>query len=341
MKNNIIGSLFCLLSTTLWSQTSPTSFPDSVGLATLLKEHQVPGLAFGLFENNKLAGTFYLGTGQEGQAIGQHTLFNTASLTKSLTAYLTLQLILVEEQPLDEPLHRYWIDPDVAEDDRHQMLTPHLLLTHQGGFANWRWMEEGGQLRFQFAPGTQFGYSGEGYEYLRRALEVKYQQDFRTLAQRYVFAPLSMERTYLSWQPNLATNQYAGEFDATGQAYEVTKTEPNAADDLITTLADLGHFCESVLGSLPNQKEFYSSQVSPRPGLTFTHGWVRMNDLPNGEYALLSAGSDQGVNALMVLLPESGRGMIALTNGDGGRAVVMKLLAATLGDAGEEILSRF
>ena len=41
---------------------------------------------------------------------------------------------------------------------------------------------------------------------------------------------------------------------------------------------------------------------------------------------LLGAGSDKGVNAIILLLPESKRGLVALTNGDNGRKIVMGLI---------------
>ena len=63
--------------------------------------------------------------------------------------------------------------------------------------------------------------------------------------------------------------------------------------------------------------------------------------LPNDEYALFNAGSDTGINALIVLLPKSKRGLVVMTNGDNGRQLAMKSIAFTLGDVGKEILDRF
>ncbi|MEL6538076.1 MAG: serine hydrolase domain-containing protein, partial [Bacteroidota bacterium] len=233
MKNRILGLCLALLPSTLFSQTSPSLPPQEV-LHSFLQEHQVPGLAVALIDEGKVMETQYLGTGMPGHSIDESTFFNTASLTKSITAFLTLQLIENGTLSLEEPLHPYWVDPDVVDDPRHQTLTPHILLSHQSGFANWRWMEEDEKLRFQFDPGTQFGYSGEGYEYLRRSLEAKQQSGFRSLVQENVFDPLHMENSHLSWVDEISEEQFAGEHKNLEEAYEITKSAPNAADDLIT-----------------------------------------------------------------------------------------------------------
>ena len=311
-------------------------------LDSLLAAHQVPGLALGLIEDGQALPPRYVGERAPGQPLPEKALFNTASLTKSMTAYLVMQLVEGGSLRMSESLAPYWVDPEIADDSRHVLLTPHVILSHQTGFANWRWMEEDGTLQFRFEPGSQFGYSGEGYEYLRRALEAKYHQDFRTLVDSLVFEPLGMHDSHLSWQADLDTARYAGEYADPKTPYAITVTEAGAADDLITTVEDLQRFVVALLKeTLPHHPEYFADQIAPRPGLAFSYGWVRMNDLQGESYGLLSAGSDQGVNALLILLPEEGKGMVALTNGDGGRAVVMQLLATQLGEGGRAMLGRF
>ena len=70
-------------------------------------------------------------------------------------------------------------------------------------------------------------------------------------------------------------------------------------------------------------------------------GWIIFQNLPNDEYALFNAGSDQGVNSLIVILPKSNRGLIVMTNGDNGRELAMKAVSVFLDDTGNQILERF
>jgi hypothetical protein len=58
----------------------------------------------------------------------------------------------------------------IPHDARHRQITPRMVLTHSPGFPNWR--PRGGQLTINFEPGTEFSYSGEGFVYLLRAVEL-------------------------------------------------------------------------------------------------------------------------------------------------------------------------
>ncbi len=84
-----------------------------------------------------------------------------------------------------------WTDPDIAYDERRNLLTPRICLTHQTGFANWRSMT-GSKLTFTFPPGTRYGYSGEGFEYLARFMEKKTGLSLDQQAKQLVFDPLGM-----------------------------------------------------------------------------------------------------------------------------------------------------
>lgn len=67
-------------------------------------------------------------------------------------------------------------DPDIADNPYVKKLTTRIILSHQTGFPNWRGNNADGKLTFEFEPGTKYQYSGEGYEYLRKALEKKFKK---------------------------------------------------------------------------------------------------------------------------------------------------------------------
>ena len=53
----------------------------------------------------------------------------------------------------------------------------------------------------------------------------------------------------------------------------------------------------------------------------------------------VSSGGDRGVNAVVILLPNSKQGLIVLTNGDNGFRLYHRLVVDLL-DLGEEIMNR-
>ena len=140
------------------------------------------------------------GEAAPGVSASNTTLYNIASLSKPISAEVILRLASAGKLSLDEPMWRYWIDPDLAADPRAKLLTPRMALDHQTGFANWR-RETGGRLALIRDPGTAFGYSGEGYQYVARFAEKKTGQPFEKLAQTLVFDPAGMTRTAYTDRP--------------------------------------------------------------------------------------------------------------------------------------------
>ena len=340
MRNILIFSTLVLFVST--KAQEKLFIPPADSIQSLLTKMDVPGVAIATIEAGVLNRLVSVGVVGADQPLPIDAIFNTASLTKSITAFLTVRLVQQGKLQMDEPLHTYWVDPDLAGDERVKLLTPDIILSHRTGFDNWRFMNEEKKLRFNADPGTRVTYSGEGYEYLRRALEKKFGQSFRELVEAHVFGPLQMTSSYLSWDEEVGKKVYAGEFKGLGNPYEITKSEPNAADDLLSTAEDLGSFCQHLILQVNEEgfAPYVEARADVKPGIRFSYGWIRFDDLPNGEYALFSAGSDAGVSALMCLMPESQRGFIALSNGE-NRGLVVNLMRMAFGEAGDEMVGRF
>jgi len=65
---------------------------------------------------------------------------------------VALKLVSQGKLSLDEPLYKYWTDPDIASDPGNKKITPRLILSHQTGFANWRWMNGGKKTEVRILP---------------------------------------------------------------------------------------------------------------------------------------------------------------------------------------------
>ncbi|MBC8884082.1 beta-lactamase family protein [Flavobacterium piscinae] len=106
----------------------------------LLEKSNVPAMGLGIIENGKLTKVEVYGTLDKIQKAPYNTIFKVASLTKPVFALTVLKLIDAGLLKMDEPLHQYWIDPEIKNDKRYKKLTPYLVLTHQTGFPNWRYL---------------------------------------------------------------------------------------------------------------------------------------------------------------------------------------------------------
>jgi len=179
-------------------------------------------------------------------------------------------------------------------------------------------------------------------EYLRKALEKKFNKSLQQLAEELIFQPLKMTDSRYVWDKNLDTARLAIGYDNNGKAYETVKnTEPNGADDLLTTIEDYGTFLASVMnGEGLSQKvfeEMTARQVASTKGKYFGLEF-EIYDLGNDRYALSHGGSDNGVQTIAFILPKTKKGLLIFTNADTGASLYEKLLQYYLGDSGQKLI---
>ncbi|MEJ5106337.1 serine hydrolase [Chryseobacterium sp. MYb328] len=316
-------------------------FNNDQEIENWLKENKIPTLGLGIIEDGELKQIKVFGDIQKGIPAPYNTYFNVASLTKPVTAMVALRLVSLGKWKLDESLDAYWIDSDIANDLRHKKLTTRLILSHQTGFPNWRWMNADKKLSFQFDPGTQYQYSGEGFEYLRRALEKKFGKTLDQLARELIFQPLQMNDTNYIWDQNTDESRFAIGYNEEGKPYPTEKNKTaNAADDLHTTIGDYGNFMVNVMNGKNLKPEVFQEmikkQIKIRDGIYFGLGFG-IYDLGNGNYALSHSGSDPGTRCITFVLPKSGKGIIIFTNTDNGTKIYEKLVLHYLGEEGRKI----
>lgn len=307
-----------------------------------LKENNVPALGIGIITDGKLKQIKVFGELKKSITAPYNTIWNVASLTKPVTAITVLKLVSSGKWDLDEPLYKYWIDPDIAKDPNLKLLTTRIVLSHQTGFPNWRSFNESGKLDFKFKPGTKYQYSGEGFEYLRKAIEKKFHKTLDQLAAELVFEPLKMTDSQLIWNDKIDVSRYALNYDNKGNPYEPTKNKiVNAADDLLTTVEDYSNFLCSVMNSDGLSKKVFddmtSHQVTTKKDKYFGLGF-EIYDLGNENYALSHGGADKGVQTIFILLPKTKQGLVIFTNVDDGYKVYENIVVHYLGENGRKIV---
>lgn len=343
LKATLLTLVLFLSGFSAEAQTNEPAGSDKDGhIQKLLKENKIPVLGLGVIKDGKLKEVKVFGELKQGEPAPLKTIFNVASLTKPVVALLTLKLVSAGQWSLDEPLDKYWVDPDLKDDPRHKKLTTRLILSHRTGFANWRWLNKSKKLEFGFEPGTKYQYSGEGLEYLRRALEKKFNKPIEKLADELIFRPLKMRDTRFFWDAGMDESRLATGYDTKGNAYKIYKpARANAADDLLTTVEDYGKFLLSVMTGNRLSKDVFnemvSHQVKTKENKYFGLGW-EIYDLGKGEYALSHGGSDEGVKTLVFLLPKSKQGLMIFTNSDNGTNIYEALITEYLKDSGRRII---
>jgi len=340
--------LILLTAIVVHAKAQETTFllKDDKQIEKLLKDNHIPALGVGIIKEGKLTQVKMFGELKAGTPAPYNTIFGVASLTKPVVAMLTLKLVDLGQWKLDEPLANYWIDPEVKNDPRHKKLTTRHVLSHQTGFPNWRWMHATKKLTFDFEPGTKFSYSGEGFEYLRKALEKKFKKPLDQLCDSLLFKPLGMTDSRFVWDHSIDESRFALWHDKDGNHTHPTvrHKELNAAANLLTTIEDYGRFGAWVInGAALSEhlfKDITTSQSTIDKASDMGLGWFLYNNLGNGEYAMLHTGIDPGRRTLILLFPKSKQGLIVMTNSDNGNQVYEKLISATFHDLGKAFIDK-
>lgn len=229
----------------------------------LLEQHGVWTAGVGIIRDGELVWTGYYGEQAPGIAASEDTQFDVASITKTVAAETILRLASQGRLSLDEPMADHWLEDDIADSPYASQITPRMALTHSTGFPNWRFLDEDNgwrfnpslPLRFLFEPGTSYGYSGEGFDYVARFAERRLDEDFETLVRQTIFEPLGMTGVSLSAREANADNIVTAR-DAEGvfhghycrpSGWCREEGEWSAADDLRVTVVDYARFMISAM----------------------------------------------------------------------------------------------
>ncbi len=321
-------------------------FDTDADINALLKRHKIASVGIGTIGDGQLQQVRTFGERKAGQPIAQDSLYKVASLTKPVTALTVLKLVAQGRWDLDEPVAKYFVDPEIQDSPHLMKLTTRHILNHRSGFPNWRYLTKDKRLTFEFEPGTKWQYSGEGFEYLRKALEAKFKPTtLDKLAAELLFMPLHMTDTHYRWEPGVEEGRYAQEHDEAGLPLPIERHETaNAAANLITTVGDYSRFLVHILEGAGLPKPLYDEFVRPRgeqkAGIAWGLGMQVLPGVDGEEFALVHTGGDLGTKALAVLLPKSRRGLLILSNAENGMVLWRKVVEEQLGEAGREVVRR-
>jgi CubicO group peptidase (beta-lactamase class C family) len=170
----------------------------------------IPGLSLAIINNGKTA--YYKNYGVKNietkEKVAHNTIFELCSVSKPVFAYFILTQVQKGILDLDTPLYTYCTDPKIdTANGYYKLLTSRMVLNHCSGFPNWRKDEDDSNpLYFINKPGTKYGYSGEGYQYLARVLGKilhKTDPELNDYFQKEVVKPLKINSMNFTWNDTL------------------------------------------------------------------------------------------------------------------------------------------
>ncbi len=93
--------------------------------------------------------------------VGDDTVFQAASLSKVVAAYIALRLVDAGQLDLDKPLWDYWQSPRTRDNPLARRITTRMVLDHTSGLPNWQISPSNPAidhtpLQSKFAPGGHY-----------------------------------------------------------------------------------------------------------------------------------------------------------------------------------------
>ncbi|RAK69424.1 serine hydrolase domain-containing protein [Hymenobacter edaphi] len=332
-------------------RVSPAATVQLRLLLALTEHYRIPGLQLVYTAPDGRTTTLSQGVQCRGEqpAVDDHTVFQAASLSKPVFAYLVLRLVDRGVLDLDAPLARYGLPHKHPQNQLvAARITARMVLRHTSGLPHWaeyadhvtRWQQN--VLTLKYPPDSLWHYSGEGYAYLQQVVEHLTGKDLQQLAREEVFGPLGMADSSFGWDARFTGRLCAGH-DSTGTPTLRRRfREPSAAFSLVSTATDYSRFVRALAqgtGLRPATHQLLLTASGPAarcgpPGSAGAHlGWglgVGLQESSRGR-ALWHWGDNVDFRNFFLVFADTGESVVFLTNSENGLRAAPPILNLFLG----------
>jgi len=331
-------------------------------IVQIMEKAGIPGISCAIINDSQIVYEQGFGLRKKDSTLtsDKYTIFNAASFSKTVFAYLVMLLsedgIIDLDKPLQEylekPLYEYPNYQDLIGDSRASLITARMVLSHQTGFPNLRFLTKDGKLKFLFEPGTGFSYSGEGIGLLQMVIEEITGIGLEELCKERIFEPFDMNYTSYVWQERFEEN-HAFPHDQYERPRPVQRRhKADAIGSMLTTAGDYARFLVGLLNSKGERRNLISSMFEPQIAITskskFGPGaWedtdkytnIRLSRTLGWGYfkshfgrAVFHTGHDLGNQNYHVVFLDKGIGAVLLSNSDNFESAARELFEAIIGD---------
>lgn len=316
-----------------------------------MKFYNVPGVSVAVFKDGKIlwSKTYGFADTQNKVEVSNNTMFQAASISKSVTAFAVLKLAEKSKLDIDRDINSYlksWKIPN-NEFTKDEKVTMRRLLNHTAGItvSGFQGYEKtdnipdtsgvldgkgnSPKIVVDAVPGTKFSYSGGGYVILQKLVEDVSKKTFAKFMKEEILMPLKMVDSTFDQFPE---KNVSFAYDKDGKAFKGGwHIFPELAPaGLWTTPTDLAKFSIAIQNSYKNVNDSYLSQTMAKEMLKPNNSWGLGVGL-RGEDELkyfFHGGSNPGFNSVMINFFDRELGIIVMTNADQGRTLTDEIVSS-------------
>ena len=259
------------------------------------------------------------------------TKFQIASLTKSFTAMLIMQLVNEGKLDLQKPISAYL--PDYPEENANK-INIHQLLTHTSGIPNVKsdkkvsrpedMVNQFANEPLNFAPSTNFEYSNSGYTLLGFIIETVTGKPYQKVLNEKIFEPLKMENSGFYKHRPIIKRMSSGYSTWYPDYFDVDKSDESSAysaGGLYSTVDDMLLWNNALTNESLLPKKYMDmifTKHSPDGDGHYGYGW-ELRKMPIGNTSktietIGHSGRISGYRTSIVRIPETNSCVILFSN---------------------------
>jgi len=310
-------------------------------VTSFMSAHCVPGLSIAVITDGELRWSNGYGFADVENSVRATpaTMYRSASIGKTMTATAAMQL--VDAGKLD--LHADIRDYCPAFPAKPWRITPWNLLTHTSGIRHYGGPHDREEQLsavhygsvvaalapfkddpLQFEPGTKWLYSTYGFDVLGCVIEGAAKTPFLTYMRDHVWLPAGMTSTRDDDPAAIVPNRAAKYTRVNGvlrNAPAIDMSNKMPAGGYLTTVVDLAHFIESLMGGRLVKAPTFAAMITPAKLTTgetvgYGLGWGVETDEWHGDRWTFHGGSTPGVSGFVAVMPKHRFAVAYLTNLD-------------------------
>ena len=329
---------------------SDVTAPEHLDLGEVLQRLNIPSVGIALIERGEVAWARAHGAGTS-----TRTLYQAASLSKTVAAVAALRLVQQGRLDLDRDVNAQLTSWRVPETDltRGRPVTLRGLLSMTGGIGvpGYLGYPPGAPLpslvqildgvspatsppvQVEYVPGSRYAYSGGGYEIVQAMIEDATRQPFEDVLQDLVLRPAGMaDSLFVQPLPRTLTARAAtGHSGGGAELPGGWRVMPElAAAGLWSTPTDLAKLLVEIA------RAYRGAGGGLLDGRMARAMFARQNGGPYGlggavagsgrGLVLMKSGQNVGYQGYLLVYPETGQGLVVMTGSDNGTTLATALI---------------